>query len=118
MSAPLRVLVDVGVGSAVEDRLRQAGHDVAAVRDQDPRMMDSDILDWAVREQRLVITMDKDFGELVYLSGRTHAGILLLRLQQADGSTKAQIIQSIVSQFSDQLPGHFSVYQDGNLRIR
>jgi predicted nuclease of predicted toxin-antitoxin system len=118
MTFLLRVLVDVGVGSVVEDGLRQAGHDGAVVRDQDPRMKDTDIFDWAVREQRLVVTMDKDFGELVYLSGQAHAGVLLLRLQHADGATKAQIVDSIFSQFGNQLPGHFSVYQDGNLRIR
>lgn len=65
MSSPLRLLVDAGVGTAVEGWLRAAGHDVAAVRDRDPRMPDQDILTWAVAEQRIVITMDTDFGELV-----------------------------------------------------
>jgi len=118
MSAPLRILVDVGVGSAVEGWLRHAGHDVATVRDKDPRMKDTDILDWAVREQRLVMTMDKDFGELVYLSGQAHAGVLLLRLEEADGRTKAKVVEAIITRFGDKLPSHFSVYQDGRLRIR
>src|ERR1700687_1117117 len=58
-------------------------HERTAGRDVDPRMSDKDILDWAVREQRLVLTQDKDFGELVYLSGQAHAGVLLLRLEDA-----------------------------------
>ena len=62
----LRVLVDVGVGRAAEGWLRQHGHDTQSVRDRDPRMEDADILSWAVNEQRLVVTMDKDFGELVF----------------------------------------------------
>ena len=62
----MKLLVDVGVGKAVEGWLRGEGHDVLAVRDLDPRMPDEEILKSAVQGQRLVITMDKDFGELVY----------------------------------------------------
>lgn len=65
----MKILTDVGVGKAVENYLQQEGHDVLAVRDIDPDMPDDDILALAVQEQRLVITMDKGFGELVYHSG-------------------------------------------------
>ncbi len=83
MSTPLKLLVDVGVGKAVETWFCQAGHDIVAVRDRDAHMDDLDILAWAVQEQRLVVTMDKDFGELVYHSGQAHTGVLLLRLKGA-----------------------------------
>jgi predicted nuclease of predicted toxin-antitoxin system len=118
MSAPLRLLVDAGVGTAVEAWFRSAGHDAAAVRDRDPRMPDADILAWAVAEQRIVVTMDKDFGELVYRSGQAHAGVLLLRLDDADSAAKVRIVQAVVAGYADQLPGHFCVYQDGQLRVR
>lgn len=118
MSVPLRVLVDAGVGRSVEDWLRQAGHDVQSVRDRDATMDDPDILAWAVQEQRLVITMDKDFGELVYHSGQAHAGVLLLRLEGANREEKVRVVEAIFSQHGDQLGGHFSVFQDGRLRIR
>jgi predicted nuclease of predicted toxin-antitoxin system len=91
---------------------------VAAVRDKDPRMSDTDILAWAVQDQRLVVTMDKDFGDLVYLSRQPHAGILLLRLEHADSAAKVKVVETIVTQYGDQLPAHFSVYQDGRLRVR
>lgn len=61
----MKLLIDVGVGQGVERWLQDAGHDAVAVRDLDPRMSDRDILALAVSEQRLVITLDKDFGELV-----------------------------------------------------
>jgi predicted nuclease of predicted toxin-antitoxin system len=70
----MNVLVDVSAGQAVGEAIRQLGHQVAAVRDRDPTMPDVDILAWAVTEGRLIVTMDKDFGELVYRSGRPHAG--------------------------------------------
>jgi predicted nuclease of predicted toxin-antitoxin system len=114
----LRVLVDVSAGTAVEDWFRQNGHDMEAVRDRDARMTDVNILTWAVSEQRLVVTMDKDFGELVYHSGQAHAGILLLRLEGASSSEKVRVVEHIVTSYGDQLQGNFCVYQNGRLRIR
>ncbi len=89
-----------------------------AVRDRDPRMRDKDILAWAASEQRLLITMDKDFGELVFHSGQPHAGVLLLRLEDALGAEKAAVVEAIFAQHGPQLAGKFSVYQDGQIRIR
>ncbi|MFN4218594.1 MAG: DUF5615 family PIN-like protein [Candidatus Bipolaricaulia bacterium] len=114
----MRILVDVGVGKAVEEWLRKQGYDVLAVRDLDPRLPDSVILHRAVIEQRLVITMDKDFGELVYQSGQPHAGVLLLRLDEADSRKKVSIVKKIFTRYAQQLVGSFSVYQRGRLRIR
>lgn len=114
----LRVLVDVSAGRAIEDWFRQNGHDTESVHGRDPKMDDADILAWAVLEQRLVVTMDKDFGELVYHSGQAHAGVLLLRLESAPRSEKIRVVEEIVTIHGDQLPGNFSVYQNGRLRIR
>ena len=114
----LRVLIDVSAGIAITDWFQQNGHDTQSVRDRDPKMDDTDILTWAVGEQRLVVTMDKDFGELVYHSGQAHAGILLLRLESAPSNTKTRVVESIIKTHGDQLAGKFSVYQNGRLRIR
>ena len=61
----MNILVDVSAGRAIADLIRSLGHDTAFVRDRDPAMPDADILSWAVAEGRLVVTMDKDFRELV-----------------------------------------------------
>jgi predicted nuclease of predicted toxin-antitoxin system len=114
----MKVLVDVSAGQAVAEAIRQLGHDVAAVRDRDARMPDVDILAWAAAEGRLVVTMDKDFGELVYRSGRPHAGVLLLRLEAARAAEKVRVVTEILTGHADELVGHFSVYHDGRLRIR
>jgi len=114
----VNILVDVSAGRAIADALLALGHDVAFVSDRDPKMPDTDILTWAVAEQRLVVTMDKDFGELVYRSGQTHSGVLLLRLETARAPERVRVVSDIFTQYADQLVGHFSVYQDGRLRIR
>jgi predicted nuclease of predicted toxin-antitoxin system len=112
------LLIDVSAGRAIAEALRHLAHDVAEVRDRDPTLPDVDILSWAVSENRLVVTMDKDFGELVYRSGQSHAGVLLLRLESARNDEKVRVVTEIFNQFADQLSGRFTVYQDGRLRIR
>lgn len=67
--------------------------------------------------QRLVIMMDKDFGELVYKHKAAHAGVLLLRLEEVTSAEKVQVITQIFSQRGNELFGGFSVYKSGRLRI-
>jgi predicted nuclease of predicted toxin-antitoxin system len=114
----LRFLVDFNVGQAVSEYLRTAGYDVSFVGELDPRMDDVDILDLAVREGRIVVTMDTDFGELVYHAGRPHAGVLLLRMPGARREQKVEAVAQILSQHATKLAGHFCVYHVGRLRVR
>lgn len=114
----LKFLVDVGVGRKVEKWLSENGYDVKSVRDINPKANDSDILQLAVSEGRMVITMDKDFGELVYNSQKLHSGVLILRLEDANGIQKAKILKKILDQYSDNLEGKFCVFQNSRLRIR
>ena len=114
----MKVLVDVSAGQAVAEAIRQMGHDVLFVRDRDPKMSDTNILDWAVSEGRLIVTMDKDFGDLVFRTRRSHCGILLLRLEAARTAEKIAVIQIAFNQYDWAITKHFCVYQDGRLRVR
>jgi predicted nuclease of predicted toxin-antitoxin system len=62
--------------------------------------------------------MDKDFGELAYLAGLPHAGILLLRMDEASGDEKANAIRAIFASHANKLAGAFAVYNKKKLRIR
>ncbi|MEW5989100.1 MAG: DUF5615 family PIN-like protein [Chloroflexota bacterium] len=115
---PLRFLVDFNVGRFVTDDLISQGYDVKFIGDLDPRMLDEAILTLAVKEQRLILTMDNDFGELVYQSGQKHAGVLLLRMPGAGRTQKARVTRQILAQYADQLEGSYAVYKGGRLRIR
>jgi predicted nuclease of predicted toxin-antitoxin system len=116
--APLRFLADVNLGRGAVLWLRASGYDTVFVRDIDPRMSDTAILDLAVAEGRIVITMDTDFGELIYRSGKPYAGIVLLRMPDAGREEKIAILHRILSNHADELSGHFVVYKAGRLRIR
>ncbi len=114
----LKFLVDVGVGKKVEEYLLEKKYDTKAVRLLDQGMPDQEIIRLAALEKRIVITMDKDFGELVYHSGMEHCGILLLRLEDATGSEKQQVIAKILAKYADNMKNNFSVYQNKKFRFR
>jgi predicted nuclease of predicted toxin-antitoxin system len=113
----IKFLVDVGVGRQVESWLLENGYDAKAVRDLNPRMADQEILAIAAQEQRMVITMDKDFGEMVYRAKQSHAGVLLLGMEEATGEEKRRIVAEILGRHTDKLAGKFCVYRRGRLRI-
>ena len=74
----MNFLLDVNVGESVARWLNEAGHDVAEVGWKDSRMSDSDILQWAVSESRIIVTTDNDFEEMIWRQGKKHCGILRL----------------------------------------
>ena len=117
-STKIRFIVDMGVSRKVEEWLLTNDYDIKAIRDIDPRMKDRDILKLAVTEKRMVITMDKDFGELVFNSGLDHSGVLLLRLEDAKSVEKVNTIQEILLKYENKLKNNFCVYQHGKLRIK
>lgn len=117
-SSELRFLVDVGVGKGIEKYLMEEGYDTKAVRDIDPCMEDEEIIRIAVAENRMVVTMDKDFGELVYHSSMKHCGVLLLRLEDASGQEKLQVVKYIIKNYSSQIKNSFCVFQNNRLRIK
>ena len=114
----LKFILDVGVGSRVWQYLTANGYDAKFITAINPSMSDSDILFIAESESRMVITMDKDFGELVYHSGKAHKGVLLLRLEDAMGEEKAAVMQFILDNFKHEIEGKFCVFKNGRLRIR
>lgn len=114
----LKFVLDVGVGNKTLGYLRAQGFDVISIIDLDPSMSDTNILSIASQDARMVVTMDKDFGELVYRIGKGHKGVLLLRLEDATGDEKVEVIRNILENFADQIEGKFCVFQNGRLRIR
>ncbi len=114
----LKFIVDVGVGRIIEEWIEHQGFNVISIAKLNPEMADSNILKIADNENAILITMDKDFGELVFKSNSSHKGILLLRLEDAVAEEKLAAIQNIFSSHEFQMKNNFCVYQNGKLRIR
>ena len=71
-------LLDVNASGAVARWLIDRGHNVAEVDQTDPRMSDDKILNWALRERRIIVTTDNDFEEMIWRHGKLHYGVLSL----------------------------------------
>ena len=83
----MQFLVDESTGIAVVNSLRDLGYDVLAAAEEMFQADDASILTRAEAEGRILITNDKDFGELVYREGHPHRGIVLLRLEDESLAT-------------------------------
>jgi predicted nuclease of predicted toxin-antitoxin system len=114
----LRFLVDESVSGDIIQYLRSSDHDVVAIVEEARGANDEFVLMRAVDEDRILITVDKDFGELVFHSGQSHVGVLLLRLKDETAQNQVRVLASVLNQYADKLPGQFAVVQDERIRFR
>lgn len=100
------------------DRLRQQGHDVVYVAELSPSMADDHVFQYANERDALLVTADKDFGELVFRLGKAHRGVVLLRLAGLPAAVKAETVARVFRDHAAELVGAFSVVSSGAVRIR
>ncbi len=104
-------------GSAVTE-LEAAGHDIVWIRTAAPGASDPDVLAWAVREERILLTFDKDFGELARAASLPPAcGVVLLRVPMLKPEDIGKRIAGLILA-RDDWAGHFSVIEPGRVRMR
>jgi predicted nuclease of predicted toxin-antitoxin system len=113
----LRFLADESCDFAVVRALRADGFDVAAVSEYMRRSVDADLLDQARRENRVLLTEDKDFGWLVFASHAESAGVILIRFPSGLRSALANSILNVVREYGDNLSNAFVVIQPGQVRF-
>ena len=103
-------------GEAVE-ALREDGHDVTWVRTEFPGASDRDVLAHAEAENRIVVTFDKDFGELAFGSGlRISCGVILFRITPRSPGFVANLAVKALRTRNDWA-GHFSVVEEHRIRM-
>lgn len=94
------------------------GHDVATVIDDYPqRTLDRDLLELARVEDRILITNDLDFGDLVMRERLPHAGVILFRLRSTALAVKIERLTAVLRDYGEQLD-HFLVVTEATVRIR
>lgn len=114
----MKFLLDVCTSShSLRDALNQLGHDVMSVVEFDPRASDEDVLNLAHSEDRVLVTEDKDFGELVFVRRLTHPAIV--RFVEMRVSDQVVAIQELIDHYSDDLTsGAIIVVTRGRVRVR
>jgi predicted nuclease of predicted toxin-antitoxin system len=114
----MKFLLDENVDIRLAAYLTGQGHDVTAIgRDYPASLPDSTVLTIAEREARILITNDRDFGELIIRQARHHVGVLFLRLGTVDLATLIARISSVLTTHSAQLD-QLIVITDRRIRVR
>ena len=88
----MKFIADENLGIRVPKYLKSLGFDIVAVKEIAQSRLDADILDIANKEQRILITLDKDFGELVFKQKLIHSGVILLRLKDESVENKEKVL--------------------------
>jgi predicted nuclease of predicted toxin-antitoxin system len=114
----MRFLADECCDAALVDVLRGDGHDVLYAIESLRGATDDDLLTRAVSERRILLTEDKDFGELVYRLRRPAHGIVLLRFAVGDRALKVPRLRYLLEQEAERLPGAFIVLEVDKVRVR
>jgi predicted nuclease of predicted toxin-antitoxin system len=113
----VRFLADENCDSEIVRSLQRDGHDVLSVSDISPRAEDAEVIELAVRDKRILLTEDKDFGQLVYAHGAKGLGVIFLRYPISARRQIASDIMQLVKQHGDKLVGRFVTVQPGRVRI-
>ena len=114
----VRFLADESCDFGVVRALRAVGFDVVAICEVSPRATDDAVIEIAVREDRVLLTEDKDFGQLVHASAESPAaGVILMRFRATARTAIADAVVRFARQRGERLRGCFAVVQPGRVRI-
>lgn len=114
----MNLLADESVERQIVERLRLDGHVVDYVAEMTPSIDDDVVLSQANAKGQLLLTTDKDFGELVYRQRLVHLGVILIRLEGLHVNTKADLVSCVFTAHGAKMPHAFTVISPGRARVR
>ena len=112
----MRFLADECCAVSLVAALRQDGHDVVHVGEVFAGVTDDEVL--ALRERPILLTEDKDFGDLTVRLQKPAIGLILLRLAPGDHELKIIRLRRLIAAYGDRLAGHYTVVRPDRLRFR
>ena len=114
----MKFLLDENADYRLVAFLTKLGHNVTSVaKDYLYGLADEDVLAMATQEHRILLTNDKDFGELIVRRHFAHQGVLLFRLKDESLANVQTRLQHVLAHYHDQLH-HFLVITQTRVRIR
>ncbi len=114
----MRFVADESVDGPIVYRLRADGHEVEYVAELSPGIKDPEVLSIARDRSVVLITADKDFGELIFRNSLAHAGLVLLRIWDLDETQSVDLVSAFIRDHAASLPGAVSVVTSTGARIR
>jgi predicted nuclease of predicted toxin-antitoxin system len=117
MTIRIKFLADVNVEKELVDYLSGQGYDIKWIPDFDCEMLDEDLLRMANLEKRILITNDKDFGELIVLQRKLSTGVILFRVKGQRTQDKVKLMRKLLEKYGDKLLCHFVVATRNKFRF-
>lgn len=114
----MKFLIDESVEYSLVTDLRKLGYDVSSIAEDSPSLQDVYVLRKAFANTKILITNDKDFGELIYKNNIPHKGVILFRLRSENKDSKLQRLHLLLEKYNDKIPNHFIVITDSSIRFR
>jgi predicted nuclease of predicted toxin-antitoxin system len=114
----MQFIADENVPRHVFDRLRADGHDVTTIAGPLSGIPDREVLRAAESEGRILITADRDFGELLVRHRLGVSGVIVFQLERLSNPAKADRVADVVAVHVDRLAGHLTVIEPARTRIR
>lgn len=116
----MKFLLDEDLSPKLTILLQKLGHSATHIREIQISLEDRQILEIAVSAQFIVMTEDKDFGELVFKKEKAHTGVIFLRLEDQTLANTQRVVKWLLSNYKDKIENSFTTVteRDGKLRIR
>jgi predicted nuclease of predicted toxin-antitoxin system len=114
----VKIVADESVDKQIVDRLRADGHEVLFVAELDPGIDDEEVLLRSRQATAILLTADKDFGELVFRQRFTSFGSTTLSAGGTQPNAKARLVAAAFDRHGEEFSAGFAVLSEGSLRLR
>jgi len=113
----VKFIVDENLGPRVAKWLKEHQHDVVSIYEEFRGWNDDDILRKSTEENRVLITNDKDFGEMIFREGKLHRGVIFLWLEDERSVNVIKVLDQLLGMYADRIEGNFVVANEFSVRI-
>ncbi|HEV7379114.1 MAG TPA: DUF5615 family PIN-like protein [Dyadobacter sp.] len=114
----MRILADENIDYPVVRKLREKGFEVFSIMDMHQGENDDFVLSVANKLGCILLTNDKDFGDLIIRRQLPHKGVILLRLSSHDLTEIADIVTTVLNKYKEEIVNKFTLVSDTKIRIR
>lgn len=114
----MKFLLNENIGQQVTEFLRNKGHDTKSAIEDFRGFRDEKILQIAYQEERILVTLDQDFGRMIRQSQSPHRGVILLKLKKESQNEIIKILEKAIEQVGEGLQEKFIIVTEEKIRIR
>jgi len=113
----VRLVADENCDFSLVVDLRLAGYDVVSIAERMRGADDETVIELARSERRLLITEDKDFGQLVFATAKQNSGVILIRYPASTRSPLTAAVLKLLADNGENLYSRFAVLEPGRVRV-